>query len=82
MAAIKWSLCLEVPGQVSYKRYKLVTMLLQCLLFAFDLGLIQEQTDIWQQQIQRHQGRVTVLGIGIYNAISSTGYRWFLPHVD
>jgi hypothetical protein len=82
MAAIEWTLCLEEPGRVSYERCKLATMLLQCLPFAFDSGPIGGRTDIWQPKIQRRRGGAAVLGMGIKDAISRTGYGWFLPRVD
>jgi hypothetical protein len=38
LVALEWILYLEDNGRISYEYCKLVTILLQCILFAFDSG--------------------------------------------
>jgi hypothetical protein len=58
-------LSLEVKTQVDYEHYKLITILLQTLPFAFDSVSIIQQNDLWKEKFQRRKGGPEVLGIGL-----------------
>jgi hypothetical protein len=82
LALFEWIKSFTSDGYIDYEYCKVMTMALQAVPFSFDIGKIQNRTEIWKCGFQRKGNGPLHLGIGVERIIKRSGYGFIRPRID